>query len=35
MRWFGTEMRNHPTYDGTSDVEKFVTDIEGNVAPDQ
>jgi hypothetical protein len=26
---------NHPTYDGTSDLDIFLTDIEGKVAPDQ
>jgi hypothetical protein len=34
-RWIGTEIGNHPTYDGTSNLDNFLTNIEGKVAPDQ
>jgi hypothetical protein len=35
IRWIGTELRNHPTYDGILDLDNFLTDIEGKVALDK
>jgi hypothetical protein len=32
MIWIGNKMRNHPTYDGTSNLNSFLTDIDGKVA---
>jgi hypothetical protein len=35
MRWVGTEVRNHPTFDSTSYLNKFLIDIDGKVVPNQ
>jgi hypothetical protein len=35
MIWIGNKIRNHPTYDGTSDLDNFLTGIEGKFARDQ
>jgi hypothetical protein len=35
MRWIGTEMRDQPTYDGTSDLNIFLTDIDGKFTPEK
>lgn len=31
MRWIGTELRNPPTFDGTSPVGEFLDDLEYEV----
>jgi len=35
MRWIETEIRNYPTYDGTSYLNNFLTDIDIKFVPDQ
>jgi hypothetical protein len=35
MRWIGTEVREHPTYDGTSEVHSFLTSMEEKITTDQ
>jgi len=32
-RWIGTEMRDHPTYNGTSYLNSFLTDIDTKYVP--
>jgi hypothetical protein len=34
-RWIGTEAREHPVYDGTSDLDNFLQNMEENVREDQ
>jgi hypothetical protein len=34
-RWIGTEMRDHPTYDGTSYLIRFLIDIDGKFEPEK
>jgi hypothetical protein len=34
-RWIGTEVREHPTYDGTSKVHNFLASMEEKIATDQ
>jgi hypothetical protein len=34
-RWVGIEVREHPVYDGTSDLESFLHNMEENVVEDQ
>jgi hypothetical protein len=35
MRWIGTEVREHLTYDGTSEVHNFLSSMEEKIAMDQ
>jgi hypothetical protein len=34
-RWVGTEVREHPVYDGTSDLDNFLQNMEETVGEDQ
>jgi hypothetical protein len=34
-RWVGTEVREHPVYDGTSELDNFLQNMEENVGEDQ
>jgi hypothetical protein len=34
-RWVGTEVREHPIYDGTSELDIFLVSMEENIAEDQ
>jgi hypothetical protein len=34
-RWVGTKVREHPIYDGTSDIDIFLQNMEENVREDQ
>ena len=35
MRWVGTEVREHSTYNGTSDLGSFLVSMEENIVEDQ
>jgi hypothetical protein len=34
-RWVGTKVREHPVYDGTSDLDSFLHSMEENVVEDK
>jgi hypothetical protein len=34
-RWIGSEVRDYPIYDGTSDLHSFLVELEDKVAPEK